>query len=218
MNDILLFPYNGNAREALAVIDAINHIKSTWNVLGFVDDNPKLHGQEDLGVPILGGRETLDRYPDAKVLACPGRPENFRQRDTIIESLEVSPQRFCQLIHPSISVPRGTTIGFNTLLMANIVLSINVRIGNHCVILPNTVISHESRIGDYCLIGSNVSISGNVEVQHKCYIGTGTKIIQDVIIHETALIGLGSVVIRSIPPQSITVGNPGRQLEVEQPV
>lgn len=213
ITDLLLFPFNGNAREAVCVIEAINRVKPTWRLLGFVDDNAELCGRDFYGYPVLGNKEIIADYPQAKLLVCPGRPENFRLRDQIIDGLSLTREHFAILIHPSAEIGTGSNIGYNTVLMAGVVLTAGVSIGNHCVILPNTVIAHESVVKDYCMMGSNVSVSGGVTIEEKSYIGTGSKIIQEVTIGRGSLIGIGTVVLKSTPANSKVAGNPGRLLE-----
>ncbi|MCI0570214.1 MAG: NeuD/PglB/VioB family sugar acetyltransferase [Myxococcaceae bacterium] len=210
MNDLVLFPFNGNAREALAVIDAINRVRPTWKVLGFVDDDPALAGRELYGHRVLGGSRCLNEFPEARVLAVPGRPESYASRDGVIRKLALPPERFATLVHPSAEVGPGSVLGHNTLVMAGVVITVDVVIGNHCVVLPNTVISHDVRVGDFCLIGSNVSFSGGVQVEPQCYIGTGARILQGVTIGTRTLVGLGTVVLGSTAPGCAVVGNPGR--------
>lgn len=213
MKQLLLFPFNGNAREAASVIDDINAARTEWELLGFIDDAPE-HAAKEFGpYQVLGGREVMLRYPDAFILAVPGRPENFRERVAVIQSLQIPPARFASVIHPSVTIGIETTIGYNTLLMSNCVLTAHVTVGNHVVILPNTVVAHDSRLGDYCLLGSNVSISGGVTVAENCYIGSGSKLIQEIRIGEQTLVGLGSVVVSDLPPVSVFAGNPARQIK-----
>ena len=210
MKKLLLFPFNGNAREAASVVEAINRQHETWQLLGFIDDDPKKHGLHFGDYPVLGGREHLQRNEDTFVLAVPGRPESFLQRQALIASLKVEPERFASIIHPSASIGIGCTVGGNTLLMANIVLTANVSVGRSVVILPNTVIAHDSTLGDYCLVGANVSVSGGVTVGENCYVGSGARIIQETTIGERALIGLGAVVINNVAAGSVVAGNPAR--------
>lgn len=209
---LLIFPFSGNAREAASVMEAINRQQETWQLLGFIDDNPEKQGLRFGDYQVLGGREHLRHQREAFVLAVPGRPETFLQRQALIASLDVEPERFASLIHPSTSIGIDCTVGDNTLLMANIVLTASVSVGRSVVILPNTVIAHDSTLGDYCLVGSNVSISGGVTVGENCYLGSGTRIIQEAIIGDRSLIGLGAVVIDNVASDSVVVGNPARTI------
>ncbi len=208
MKDLILFPFSGNAREAITVIDAINSQKKIWNVLGFIDDDIALVRQEFRGIGVLGGRELLQKYPHASVLAVPGRPENHLKRKERINSLLLPIERFVTLIHPLANLAADTKVGYNTLIMAGVVATANVTIGNHCVILPNSVLSHDVVLEDYCLVGSNVSISGHVAVQSLCYIGSGSNLIHEIQVSEGTLVGLGSVVINSTDPYTIIAGSP----------
>lgn len=213
MRNLILFPFNGNAKEAASVVEDINTLTPTWNILGFIDDDPAKLGFKFGNYSVIGGKKTLKAVPDAYVLAVPGRPDNFLHRSEVINSLDIPPERFATILHPRSKVGIYCYVGYNTLLMDNVVLTANVSIGNSVVVLPNTVISHDSKIGEYCLIGSNVSVSGNVTIEKNCYIGSGAKIKNDLVIGCYTLIGLGSVVVKNTPSSVIIAGNPAGSLK-----
>lgn len=210
---LLLFPFGGNARESLIAIFAANSQEPQWEVLGFVDDDRSNHGKECCGVYVLGGRTIIQETPEAMVLALPGNPGNYNRRKEIIAGLQLEESRFATVLHPSVTKSPDATVGYNTLVMANVVLSCGVRIGSHCVILPNTVVSHDSSVGDYCCLGSNISVSGSVAIGQNCYIGSGTKMREKITIGAGALVGLGSNLIGDIPADVIAAGNPARVLK-----
>lgn len=212
MKDLILFPFGGNAKEAVSAVRALNVTCEQWNLLGFVDDNPNTWDKSLLDFPVLGGRDVFAKYPKANVLAVPGRASNFLQRPKLIAALELDKSRFATLVHPTARIGPNVHLGHNTLLMEGVTATANVTIGNHCVVLPNTVLSHDCSIGDYTMIGSNVSISGSVGVGRCCYLGSGSKLIEEIEIGEETLIGLGSVVLRSTEPSSVLVGNPAKPL------
>lgn len=209
---LLIFPFGGNARESLISVLAINRMNPEWEVLGFIDDNHAQHGKDYCGVKVLGGREQMKKYEDAFVLAVPGSPKGYLKRKAAINSLAIQESRFATIIHPSVVQAPDSVIGYNTLLMAHVVVSCGAWIGNHCVVLPNTVLSHDSSVGDFGCIGSNVSISGSVCIGCECYIGSGVKIRENIRVGDRALIGLGSNVISDIEKETVAVGNPARAI------
>lgn len=203
MKKILIFPYNGNG------IEAANCLSSEFDLIGFVDDTPEKQGIQKNGYMVYT-RDAFDKYPDALVLAVPGSPTSFTQRESVINSLNIKKDRWATVIHPKATISTLASIGYNTLIMAGVVITSNTIIGNHVCILPNTVAHHNSKIDDYCLIGSNITIAGNTIINSNCYIGSGSNIINNIEIDEMSLIGLGTNVIKSIPAHSKLVGNPAR--------
>jgi sugar O-acyltransferase (sialic acid O-acetyltransferase NeuD family) len=199
---LVLFPYNGNAIEAL---DCLN--MSEYDFLGFIDDdaNKSSPGYEILGREILQHKEIF-------LLAVPGSPQSFLSRKEIISSLVHNQDQFITLIHPTAKIGRGVTIGKNCLIMAGVVLTSNVIIGDHVCILPNSVIHHDSQVQDYSLIGSSVVVAGGTLIGKNCYIGSGSTIINGIRIGDTSLVGIGSNVLKDVDSGSKMVGNPARNL------
>ena len=210
---LILFPFGGNAREALMSVLAINEVEAEWDIVGFIDDDTSLHGRECCGVKVLGGREQFHLFPDAFVLAVPGSPTGYMRRKEIIDRLPIDASRFATIIHPSVARAPDAVIGYNTVIMPNAVISCGTDIGNHCVLLPNTVVSHDSVIGDYCCVGSNVTISGSVRIGSGCYIGSGTKMREHISIGAGTLVGLGSNVLSDLPEGVIAVGSPAKVIK-----
>jgi sugar O-acyltransferase (sialic acid O-acetyltransferase NeuD family) len=212
LKKLLLFPFGGNAKEILTSIIALNKIKPEFDIMGFIDDNPKTWGQSCCGVQVLGGSEILNKYNDALVLAVPGSPNQYLKRKEIIRSLNCPVDRFATVIDNSAHISPDAKIGYNTAIMQNVVISCEVEIGNHCIILPNTVIAHNGVIKDYCCIGSNVTLSGYVQIQENCYIGSGSKIRDNVEVGNNSLIGLGANVIKTVGSNLVMAGNPAKIL------
>jgi sugar O-acyltransferase (sialic acid O-acetyltransferase NeuD family) len=200
---LLIFPYNGNG------IEALDCIGSAYRFIGFVDDTPEKRGIDPNGYPVWD-REAFSRFSDARVLAIPGSPSSYRSRKEIIHGLGITEERFASVVHPTARVSPLSSIGYNVLIMAGVVITSNALIGSHTCILPNTVIHHDVVLGDWALIGSNVTIAGNTVVEENCYIGSGSSIMNGLCVGAGALVGLGSNVISSVEAGARVVGNPAR--------
>lgn len=200
---LLLFPFNGNSIEALDCID------NSFEVIGFIDDDPKKAGKSKMEYVVFG-REVLSKFPEAKILAVPGSPETYLNRRELIESLKIPIERFAKVIHPNAFISSFASIGYNSLVMGGVNISATAFVGNHVCILPNTVIHHDSIIDDFTMIGSNVVIAGYTTIGQNAYIGSGSKVINNISVGKNVLVGMGSNVIKNIPDDSRVVGNPAR--------
>jgi len=201
---LLIFPFNGNAIEAL---DCINF--DDFELVGFIDDDH----QKKSELYDIFNRDILQKYKEFKVLAVPGSAISFQQRKEIITSLGIKDiDRYITAIHPNASIGRNVEIGHNCLVMAGVVITSNAKIKNHVCVLPNTVIHHDAVVNDYTLIGSNVLVAGGSTIGESCYIGSGSNIINGITIGNQSLVGLGSNILKSVPSNSRMVGNPARDL------
>lgn len=202
---LLIFPCNGNALEALDCLGA------GYELLGFIDDTPEKQAGGAHGYRVFG-RDALERFPAARVLAVPGSPSSYKLRRGVVEGLNVPANRFVSVVHPAATISPLARIGRNVLIMAGVVITSNAVIGDHVCILPNTVVHHDAVIGSWSLIGSNVTIAGGTSVGENCYVGSGSSIMNGVRVGEGSLVGLGSNVVRNVAPNTRVAGNPAREI------
>ncbi|WP_026998399.1 NeuD/PglB/VioB family sugar acetyltransferase [Eisenibacter elegans] len=205
MKEWLFFPAGANAIEALTCLGAQDRL------LGFVDDAADKQSSPLLGYPVWG-REALEIYPQAQVLAVQASPNSFRQRQKIVESLAIPPARYGTLIHPTAQVSPHSHIGHNCLLMAGVVIMPGVHLGNHIIVLPYTVLHHDVLVEDYTWIGSHCVVAGGVRLGRQVWLGSGSRILQNRTIGADAMIGLGSNVIDDMPQGATVAGNPAKGL------
>ena len=217
MTDLLIAGAGGFARETASAVQAINRVNpGTWNLLGFLDDDPSIHGTERSGVPILGPLSLVDKRPEASVVVCIGNPRNFHARQMVVERLRLPAERYATVVHPSAEVGSGCLIGPGTVLLAQVVLTADATVGRHVAVMPQVVLTHDNTVEDYATIASGVRLGGGVRVARGAYVGAGALIRESTVVGEWSLVGMGSVVLHDVPPGEVWAGNPARHLRLVQ--
>jgi len=211
---IVILGTNGNCVDMLDLIDSINTQagRTVYECIGFLDDNPTLHGKTRCGVKVLGPLSMAADLEGCRFVNGIGSPGNFFIKEQIIGKANVGDEHFESLVHPRAVISKRARIGTGAVVFENVAVTSNVTIGRHVIILPNTVVSHDVEVGDYTCITGGVCISGGTRIGRSCYLGTNSTIIGDVEIGDCSLIGMGSVVLESVGPDHIVVGNPARYL------
>jgi sugar O-acyltransferase (sialic acid O-acetyltransferase NeuD family) len=218
MEALLIVGPGGFGRETAEAVGAVNDDKPTYELLGFLDDNPDAAGTEVDGIPVLGPISSVADHPAALVIVSTGHPGFYFSRKRIVERLGLPPDRYATLIHPLASVGRSVEVGGGTVLLAGAVATAGVRIGSHVAVMPGAVFTHDDVIGDYATFGSGARLAGRVTVGDGAYIGSGALIRQSLTVGAWALVGLGAVVLEDVPAAEVWVGVPARRLrKVELP-
>lgn len=210
MTDLLLIGAGGFARETAEAVRAINAAGGTWNLLGFLDDRPELTGTVVTGVPVIGPIERAREHPDARLVICTGRPDDYASRPAIAQRLRFEDARYATLIHPTATVGASCAVGAGSVLLAHADLTADVVVGRHVAVMPQAVLTHDTRIGDWATIASGVRLGGGCRIGEGAYIGAGACLREDLSVGEWAIVGMGSVVTRAIPAKRLWYGAPAR--------
>jgi sugar O-acyltransferase (sialic acid O-acetyltransferase NeuD family) len=211
VRELVIVGAGGFARETASAAADANRVRPTWRVLGFVDDDPALHGTSRSGLPVLGGVDSLTGS-DAAVVVCVGNPRNYAARRHIVERLGLPAQRYATVVHPSAEIGAGSVVGPGSVLLAGAVLTADVTVGSHVAVMPQAVLTHDNRVHDYATVASGVRLGGGAVLEQGAYVGAGALIREGVTVGAWSLVGMGAVVLRDVPPGQIWAGNPARLL------
>jgi sugar O-acyltransferase (sialic acid O-acetyltransferase NeuD family) len=209
LHPLVLVGAGGLGRETAELVRAINAVDPTWDLLGFVDDEPRLEGGSVIGLPVLGP-VSMAATLDVAVAICTARPAVGCSRPGLVDRLEVPARRRPTLIHPAASVAPSTTMGPGCLVLAGVVTTAEVRLGAHVVVMPQVVLTHDDEIDDYATVASGVRLGGAVHVGREAYLGAGALVREGVSIGPSALVGMGAVVLEDVPAGEVWIGAPAR--------
>lgn len=215
MQDIVIYGAGGFGMEVAWLIDDINRVKPTWNLLGFIDEDPEKWGQKRYGYTVLGGPSVIESLPTPLSMAIAIGDSN--QRRLVVEQLNPLNLEFPALIHPSVIMSRTVKISEGVIIAAGSVLTVEIEIGEHIHVDTACSIGHETRLGRFVRLNPRVSVAGNVTLDDKVYVGSGATIIQGITIGSNTVVGAGAVVVRDLPDNVVAVGNPARVIKNRNP-
>lgn len=212
MKDLYIIGAGGFGREVAWLVERINAISSTWNIKGFIDDNPSILEKLEGGYPVVGDTEFLLKQTEEIWIVC--AVGNAKVRRDIVKKIEQNPVIcFATVIDPSVLLSERVTIGEGSIICAGSILTVDISIGKHVIINLDCTLGHDDIISDFVTIYPSVNVSGNVVVGTCAELGTGMQIIQGKKIGRESILGAGAVVVRDIPEKCTAVGSPARVIK-----
>lgn len=207
----------GFARETvqlLRVHPASASRGESYEVTGFLDDDPRRRGTRVDGVPVLGPTEQAGEHAarGAVLLACVGNPGAPLSRQQLVARLGLPDEAWATVVHPLASVSPDSVVGPGSVLHAGVVLTAGVWVGRHVAVMPHVVLTHDDEVADAATFGAGVRLAGGVSVRPAAYVGSGALVREGRRIGAGAVVGMGAVVLRDVPAGETWAGNPARPL------
>lgn len=210
MKDLIIIGAGGFGREVSWLVERINAVSPQWNILGFVDDNEKIHGEAFDGYKVLGGTDEIKSHPEAMVVCCIA---NTKIRKLLCEKISAFGNKFASLIDPSAIVSAKVKIGEGSVICAGAVVTIDIEIGKHNIIDVNATVGHDAVLKDYVTLYPAANVSGNTFIGEGVQLGTGSQVIQGLSVGEFTFVGAGGVVIKNLPDNCVAVGVPAKPIK-----
>lgn len=209
-NQVVIFGArrDGSAKVLLDIIA----LGGQCDVVGFLDDNASIWGQDFEGVPILGGRESFPRLCEQGIWGIAFAVGGNRAREQVLEEARAAGLRPLTSVHPRAVVARGASLGEGVWIAAGAVVNPGTTIGDGAVINTGATVDHDCRIGAYANISPGCHLSGRTIVERYAFLGTGAITLPDMRIGEAATVGAGAVVVTAVQARTTVVGVPARVL------
>ncbi|MCR5837639.1 MAG: acetyltransferase [Lachnospiraceae bacterium] len=212
MKDIIIFGASGFGREVAWLIERINTVSPTWNILGFMDDNESIQGEIINGYKVIGNTKDVSKYPNAYFVCAVGAS---KIREKIINNMKnINPNiKFGTVIDPSVEMSDLVAIGEGTIICAHTIITVNIEIGKHVIINLDCTIGHDAVLNDFVTLYPSVNVSGITNIGHASELGTGLQIIQGKKVGDYSVVGAGSVIVKDIPDKCTAVGSPAKPIK-----
>ena len=209
---LVILGTGGSAYDILDVVEAINRVRPTWHVAGFLDDARPV-GSQHLDLPILGSlAQAKQLEAECLFINAIGSDSSYRIRPKVIESTRLPRERFASLVHPAASVSSFARIGSGVYVCHGASIGGAAVLGDHVSLSPGVIIGHDAVIEAYALLAPAAVVSGFCTIGHCSYLGAGCSIRQRVRTGDFCLVGMGSVVLQNVEPGTTVVGNPAKAL------
>lgn len=204
---IVIVGAGGHGRELLGLLDAVNALQDTWEVLGFVDDGPVDTGRvARLGHRVIGDTDWLDVRPVDVALGV----GSSAVRRALAERLASTGHRFPVLVHPEASVGEDVELGEGVVVYQRSVITTNVRIGAHTHLNVACVVQHDTHVGSFVQFSPGVLVNGDCTLGDDVFMGSAAVITRGCAVGTGTRVGAGAVVLTDIPAGVTAVGAPAR--------
>lgn len=212
MKDIVIVGAGGFGREVKMIIDRINNLKPTYNILGFYDDDQS-YKNEIHGLSILGTiANLLEEKETIAVVFGIGIPDiKTKIYKQLITNKNLS---FPNIIDPSAIIGEDSVnVGKGCVICAQVVITCDVEIKDFVTLNLSCTVGHDAKIDSFSSFMPSVNVSGEVHIDSKVYVGTGAKILNQINIGTQTIIGAGAVVSKSLPAHCTAVGIPAKPIK-----
>jgi sugar O-acyltransferase (sialic acid O-acetyltransferase NeuD family) len=179
-------------------------------ILGFLDEDIKLHNNVIDGFKVLGGDELLTKYSANSVLLVNGIGSivNTKKRYEAYSRFKNLGYQFEILCHPKAIVSHSAFLAQGAQIMAGCVIQSNAQVGENSILNTGVIVEHDVIVGSHCHLAPRVVICGNVCIGERSHIGVGAVVIQGLTIGNDALVAAGAVVVKNVSSKSKVLGVP----------
>lgn len=213
MKDIAIYGFGGFGREVACLINHINEVESTWNLIGFFDDGVAPDTECKYG-KVLGNIDTLNSWDkEIAVAIAVGNPKYLKE---IPEKITNPKVEFPNLIAPncfffdldSVRFGKGNILSFGCRM------SCNVTLGDFNVLDGCISLGHDAVLGSYNMMFPEVRVSGQTTIGDRNYFGARCFVSQCLKIGNENRFGAGTFILRKIKDGGLYMGNPAKKVDI----
>lgn len=210
MKDLVIIAAGGCGREVLQIAKDINKTSLTWNIKGFLDDNPKSLSGKICDIDVICSIDDYVIEENDKFICCIG---NSAVRKSVTEKMKARGAKFATIIHPNATIADSCTIGEGAIIYPYALISDNAVIGDGTIINMYSSVAHDSTLGEYCTISAHCDITGMCTLGDRVFMGTTSHMVPRTKIGNNAYICAGSTIMTRVMDGRKMMGCPARPIK-----
>ena len=214
MKQIAIYGAGGFGREVACLLNKINEVEPTWELVGFFDDGIEKGTQVSHFGKVLGGIDELNAWPTELSIAITiGSPKIVQ---TLVSKITNPNIQFPNIIAPTVYFADKDTfkIGKGNIIQKHCSFSCDVTIGDFNVMDGADVFGHDDVVGSFNTFMPAMRISGEVTIGDGNFFGVSSIILQQIKIGNNVRLGAGSVLMRKPKEGCLYIGNPAKKMEL----
>lgn len=212
---LVILGAGGHAKVLIEALQAQGNSDS----LAALDNNQELWGRKVLGVPVLGGDESLPGLVASGlrrfVIGLGGVKDNQPRKALYERALGLGLEPVT-VIHPSAVISPSAELGPGCQVLPGAVINADAILGVNVVVNTRAVVEHDCRLGPYVHVASGAVLCSGCSVAEGVHVGAGAVVRQLLSIGEWSVIGAGAVVVKTIEAKSLVGGIPARPLGLDR--
>lgn len=211
MNRVIGLGAGGHAKVVLDILQQL----PGHTLVGLLDRDSGLHGNQVLGVPVLGSDDLLPALRSEGIthfFVGVGAVGGSALRAKLYEwgiAQGLSP---VSAIHPRATVAASAVLGPGATLMAGVVINAGACLGANVVVNTSVIIEHDCAVEDHVYLAPGACLLGAAQIGRAAFVGASSVIRQGLRVGPAAVVGAGAVVIQDVAPGVTVVGVPARPL------
>ena len=132
----------------------------------------------------------------------------MRRRELFEQAMGLTLVPVANLIDPTAVLPRSIRIGLGSFINAGVVIGGLSMLGEGVLVNRSASLGHHTVLGDFVSVGPGATLAGNIHVGEGTLIGAGATVLPHVRIGANSIVAAGAVVRKSVPDDTLVVGNP----------
>lgn len=209
----------GSSGHAGCVVDAAQ-ASAGLEPVAVVDDGASGPTEDVLGVPIVGGTDTVAAWwADGRIDGVVIGIGDNHTRLTVAERLArlIPGLAFVAVVHPTASVSASARIGDGAVVLAGASVGPQAEVGAHVLLGAQVNVDHDATIGAGASLAPGALTGGTVSIGRASAVAMGAIIRHGLTIGDHSVLGAGAVLTRNLPERVVAWGAPARVMRSREP-